>query len=1350
MRKILTQAQKTFTDLYDSYVLNLSSDIVAVPCDHEGKTTENCTANITYSVNVGTQTLTATCQALSEIENVDCSITSGQITITVPQEVQLADDASMGFRFTTTDSNQFTFDRYITFIKMQKGANGENARSFQIKSEQGDTFNEGIDSITMTAVAFDGATEITDATYTWFYYVSGNGWVQILDNSNGTEDEAQAIPFTQPSLTVYRTATYANSVFRCVITYADGEHDEDYYQLKTAHYNYESVVKFFGGTSTISASSDPFVIAYVDLYKDFQKEETVEADYYYYHENNIKTSSGIDIYTKGIDSTYNTDGNLIYAIYKDETVSPSDTPDSYTISASASPLEYGEVTGGGTYEYGSNIILTATPKSGYIFDKWLDNNSTDATRNITVTQGASYTASFSVHKSTSYTITAKSNDSDHGSGYVNGKTGSQTCDAGSVVTLSAYANVGYVFDDWYENGIAKHWPQSINITTTSNRTFIAHFRKVNVTESMADIDDIDVGENKNIYIYKNDKTYLLFQPTTSGTYRFHCEDKSEMNTYLYNSDMELLATDTGYEFEIIYSFIAHQMYYFAVDINEYEYNSNSVDVYLEDTGASGQYAINLTMSAGGSSVTGAGLYEAGTMVLITATAKNGYEFIRWESSYGETLSTTSSYSFQVNYDMSLTAIFQPIANSGEETSSYGINVSIHPNELCGTVTGTGIYEAGNSVTLSATANSGYEFQGWYINNNGALEGVSNSSTYTFQATQTITYLAVFQDKHHEITVEWFGNGAVYIEGQSDGNGITESLNTKSGNFKENSVIRIVAVPEDNHQISNWYLDGISQGTTQREFSTYVTKTHNIIVQFEQVIEEDEEEYFTINIGVSPSEAGYITGATTGSYKSGTPIMFEAVANDGYTFSSWGDGTTSTMRLITVSRDATYIAYFTTSSSGGSGGGSEETIEIITDEYVRVYQNGVNITNSSYIYQFNVGDQVRLVANNPGYTLNYWHNGDFMPGENTTTLEFIASADTAGTYQTTWTSGTSAYAMSPMMMRSAAPMTLTLEDDGIAAYDADNDNNTQRAKYKAVLCQYTTGSGWSILNETSNYIYHNDLYEDVKSKVIVISKEDVSNYKSIGVTIYKKVIDGNNIVYDNNLVVSNTSFTVFDLNDPILSNKTPSSAKEGQLWLDTSKHPYVLYIYQGGKWEYFNQQAGKTIYTTEPTTYTAGDIWILDRDQHGYGKGTMLTAIATVTVPGGFNITHWTDANPNTTNVISSIVESFSRDDNGIKIAQKIKYTSGKVESPFYVHIDSQRMGFHSVVDGVDDEVVHIGNSSAEILNATFKGDHGTKFENAASFYNQVNILNEKNDGTTSGFAFQTEDNGSFSLILVGN
>ena len=53
----------------------------------------------------------------------------------------------------------------------------------------------------------------------------------------------------------------------------------------------------------------------------------------------------------------------------------------------------GTVSGGGTYNYNASVTLKATANSGYHFVKWSDGN-TNATRTVTVTKDATYTATF--------------------------------------------------------------------------------------------------------------------------------------------------------------------------------------------------------------------------------------------------------------------------------------------------------------------------------------------------------------------------------------------------------------------------------------------------------------------------------------------------------------------------------------------------------------------------------------------------------------------------------------------------------------------------------------------------------------------------------------------------------------------------------------------------------------------------------------------------------------------------------------------------------------------------------------------------------------------------------------------
>ncbi len=68
-------------------------------------------------------------------------------------------------------------------------------------------------------------------------------------------------------------------------------------------------------------------------------------------------------------------------------------PETYTITVMSANNSMGSVSGGGTYEAGSQITITATAVEGYHFTSWNDGN-TDNPRTITVTEDATYIATF--------------------------------------------------------------------------------------------------------------------------------------------------------------------------------------------------------------------------------------------------------------------------------------------------------------------------------------------------------------------------------------------------------------------------------------------------------------------------------------------------------------------------------------------------------------------------------------------------------------------------------------------------------------------------------------------------------------------------------------------------------------------------------------------------------------------------------------------------------------------------------------------------------------------------------------------------------------------------------------------
>ena len=138
----------------------------------------------------------------------------------------------------------------------------------------------------------------------------------------------------------------------------------------------------------------------------------------------------------------------------------------YTITVISANPNRGTVTGGGTYPAGTVISIEAIANEGFEFASWSDEN-TDNPRQITVTENATYVASFNEISSVpEYTITVISANPNRGT-----VTGGGTYPEGTVVTIEATALEGFVFGSWSDENTEN--PRQI--TVTGDATYIASF-----------------------------------------------------------------------------------------------------------------------------------------------------------------------------------------------------------------------------------------------------------------------------------------------------------------------------------------------------------------------------------------------------------------------------------------------------------------------------------------------------------------------------------------------------------------------------------------------------------------------------------------------------------------------------------------------------------------------------------------------------------------------------------------------------------------------------------------------------------------------------------------------------------
>lgn len=146
----------------------------------------------------------------------------------------------------------------------------------------------------------------------------------------------------------------------------------------------------------------------------------------------------------------------------------------------------------------------------------------------------------------------------------------------------------------------------------------------------------------------------------------------------------------------------------------------------------------VSVSASGiGTATGGGRFDAGQACTVVATPAGGSTFVGWKrgSASGEVVSTQASYTFAVESDITLMAVFE-----GGSVPTYNINASASPADG-GSVTGGGSKQLGSTCTLVATPASGKVFVAW----KEANQTVSTSATYTFEVTGNRTLVAVFGD-----------------------------------------------------------------------------------------------------------------------------------------------------------------------------------------------------------------------------------------------------------------------------------------------------------------------------------------------------------------------------------------------------------------------------------------------------------------------------------------------------------------------------------------------------------------------------------------------------------------------------
>lgn len=574
---------------------------------------------------------------------------------------------------------------------------------------------------------------------------------------------------------------------------------------------------------------------------------------------------------------------------------------------------------------GSNISLTAFPYPGYEFDRWSGVCAgTTPQCNFTLNKAETAIATFKriKHLATARVI-------GNGSIKVFDTTCKTTCslplDHGTQLTLEAIPAIGYQLKQW--SGACSGSTSTCSITVTKALEARAEFIQTQHVLT----------------------TKIQGEGSISGT-PVECNSASCSKSYDYGSQFTLTAkAKDGYEFAGWTGDCSGTGTCNVTMDRSYSVTANftkEADTILtaKIVGSGTIKGLDEICKSGSCSNT----YSKSTSVTLTATPNEGYEFAGWTGD----CSGKNTCSVAMDQSRSVTANFIKQTEYILTAKVVGNGSITGLQQACITATCSGIYSKGTQVTLTASANTGYEFTGW----SGDCSGI-DSCTVTLDQSRSIT--ANFNKVAGNIlSANIVGSGTI--------SGMKNACNagTCTDTYDNNATVSLTATPSTGYEFAGW--TGSCEGKNTCQVT--MNQSHSVTANFIK-----ETEYVLI---AKIEGQGSITGlektcnsiSCSSIYVKDTQVTLTASAAIGYEFTGWtGDCSGTSTCTVTLDKSRSVVANFNKVagnilSANIVGGGTIEGLpnSCNTGTCTATYAQGENITltakpNTGYEFAGWTGD-----------------------------------------------------------------------------------------------------------------------------------------------------------------------------------------------------------------------------------------------------------------------------------------------------------------------------------------------------------------------------------------------------------
>lgn len=288
----------------------------------------------------------------------------------------------------------------------------------------------------------------------------------------------------------------------------------------------------------------------------------------------------------------------------------------FTIAATPGPASSGTITGAGSYAQGSAVALSTLPQAGYLFVNW-----TEGAAVVSSSPDFSFVAAADRALVANFTpagggkiITTSSTPA------IGGTTGGGGEYApGSSATVHATPHPGYKFSKWLANGVNVSDSADYTFTVTADRVLVAKFKPVYAVTVVAN--PPEGGDPEADPFYELNELAKLKSKSLPG-----------WSLVSWTQNGVVVSTDVNFLFNVT---------------GNRDLVANYARGHRMDLVADPKTAGN---------VAGAGVFETGASVTVTAEARPGYIFLDW-AELGVPVSSDASYTFTSTTGRDLTARF---------------------------------------------------------------------------------------------------------------------------------------------------------------------------------------------------------------------------------------------------------------------------------------------------------------------------------------------------------------------------------------------------------------------------------------------------------------------------------------------------------------------------------------------------------------------------------------------------------------------------------------------------------------------------------------------------------------------